>query len=217
MDNRHTGEGVVPGPTTWVHWPVYWSAVWVGALASLAAVIVFGLAGVALGFHLMGPEGRIVDWHKFGVGTLAFSVIGAFIAFVIGGWIAARTAGLTRAEPAMLHGAIAWLVAVPILILSATLGGANTMGGWYGGLAGSPSWTAAPVPSVTTAVVSADAEPAAKAAREEAAKVTRNTALGAITALLLGLVGSVIGGWMASGEPMTFGHYMRPRQGTARV
>jgi hypothetical protein len=26
---------------------------------------------------------------------------------------------------------------------------------------------------------------------------------------LLGLIGSVIGGWMASGEPMTFTHYRR--------
>jgi hypothetical protein len=38
----------------------------------------------------------------------------------------------------------------------------------------------------------------------------------AVTALLLGLVGGVIGGWMASGEPMTFTYYRtRPvRSGT---
>jgi hypothetical protein len=39
--------------------------------------------------------------------------------------------------------------------------------------------------------------------------VARNTALGALTALLLGLVGSVLGGWMASGEPMSFTHYRK--------
>ena len=37
--------------------------------------------------------------------------------------------------------------------------------------------------------------------------MTRNTALGVITALLLGLMGSVVGGWMASGEPMNFTHH----------
>jgi uncharacterized membrane protein YeaQ/YmgE (transglycosylase-associated protein family) len=31
----------------------------------------------------------------------------------------------------------------------------------------------------------------------------RNSALGAITALLLGLVGSVIGGWLGSRKPRT--------------
>ncbi len=43
--------------------------------------------------------------------------------------------------------------------------------------------------------------------REDTPKVTRNVALGAVTALLLGLMGSVVGGWMASGEPMTFDHH----------
>jgi hypothetical protein len=37
--------------------------------------------------------------------------------------------------------------------------------------------------------------------------VTRNVALGAVTALLLGLIGSVIGGWWATGEPMNFTHH----------
>ena len=35
---------------------------------------------------------------------------GAFFAFVIGGWIAARNAGLRSAEPAMLHGGLARVV-----------------------------------------------------------------------------------------------------------
>jgi ABC-type sulfate transport system permease component len=41
------------------------------------------------------------------------------------------------------------------------------------------------------------------------AAAMRNTALAALTALLLGLVGAVIGAWMGSGEPMTFTHYRR--------
>jgi hypothetical protein len=44
------------------------------------------------------------------------------------------------------------------------------------------------------------------------ATAARNGALATFTTLLIGLVGSVIGGWMASGEPMTFHHYaMRDR------
>jgi uncharacterized membrane protein YeaQ/YmgE (transglycosylase-associated protein family) len=37
--------------------------------------------------------------------------------------------------------------------------------------------------------------------------LARNGALGAVAALLLGLVGSVVGGWIASGEPMTITYY----------
>src|SRR5882724_9981246 len=71
----------------WSHWPVSWTAVWVGALASVAAVVVFGLIGVAVGAHLLTPVHRVVDLSKLGFGTLAFSVISAFFAFVIGGWV----------------------------------------------------------------------------------------------------------------------------------
>ena len=61
-----------------------------------------------------------------------------------GGWVAARVAGIRRAEPAMLHGAIAWLVAVPLLLIAAGLGSGNVLGSWYGGLGGTPSWVQAP-------------------------------------------------------------------------
>ena len=35
----------------------------------------------------------------------------------------------------------------------------------------------------------------------------RNNALATAVALLIGLIGAVLGGWMASGEPMTFTHH----------
>jgi hypothetical protein len=38
----------------------------------------------------------------------------------------------------------------------------------------------------------------------------RNAALGGVTALLLGLAGAVVGGWLASGEPMSI-RYRRAR------
>jgi hypothetical protein len=195
----------------WVPWPVSWSAIWVGALAALALALLFGLVGIALGVHLLGPSQRLVDWRKFGVGALVFSVAGAFFSGVLGGWVAGKIAGLLRAEPAMLHGAIVWLVTVPLLLTLAALGAGSYFGGWYGGLAGHAVWVAPP--SVPGLVPSAPLDPAARAAAEqEAARVARNSALGAVTALLLGLIGSVIGGWMASGEPMTFTYY-RTRTG----
>ena len=70
--------------------------------------------------------------------ALVFSVFGSFLAFALGGWVAAKVAGVRRSETAMLHGAIAWLVAVPILVVLASMGAAPYFGGWYGGLAGLP-------------------------------------------------------------------------------
>src|ERR1044071_7747563 len=76
---------IVVSQSETVPWPVYWTGVWVGALASIALALLFGLVGIALGFHLLGPSGRIVDWHKFGIGALIFSVCGAFFSGVLGG------------------------------------------------------------------------------------------------------------------------------------
>jgi hypothetical protein len=217
----------------WVHWSVNWSAVWVGALAAVAAVLLFGLVGIALGAHLLGPEHRVVDVKKLGLGTLAFSVFGAFLSFALGGWVAGKIAGILRSEPAMLHGAIVWLVAVPVLVLLAGLGAGGLFGGWYAGLAGTPAWAAPaaapfdrPEPLGPTATEEERARFKAEQAefrhkvkqwQEDTPKVTRNGALGAVTALLLGLVGGVIGGWMASGEPMTLTyHRTRPETRAGR-
>jgi hypothetical protein len=44
-----------------------------------------------------------------------------------------------------------------------------------------------------------------------AAAAARNGALAALTALLVSLMGSAVGGWMASGEPMTLATTSRER------
>ena len=54
----------------WHHWPVNWTSVWVGALASVAAVLLFGLIGIARGAHLLEPEHRVVDLRKLGFGGI---------------------------------------------------------------------------------------------------------------------------------------------------
>jgi len=170
-----------------VNWPVNWSAVWVGALAALALGLIFGLVGTAIGAY---QEMHVVSWRKFHTWSLIFSVCGAFFAFALGGWAAGKILGVRHAETSMLHGAIAWLVTVPIFLVLASLGSMTYFGTWYAGLVGTPSWVTPVVADPQTALA-----------------LAKNSALGAVAALLLGLVGSVVGGWMASGEPMTITYY----------
>jgi hypothetical protein len=169
-------------------WPVAWSAVWVGALTAVAVGLLIGLLGFAVGAH---EAAQIADWRKVRFLALIFNVAGAFFAFVVGGWIAARLAGFRHAEPAMLHGAITWLLTVPFLLVLGMLGGTARFGAWYGALASAPAWAA-----------SMSLDP-------QLALVVRNASMATLAALLLGLVGAVLGGWMASGEPMTLTHYRR--------
>lgn len=160
----------------WAPWPVNWTAVWVGALAALAAALVFSLIETAAGAQAMK---NVVSWKTISIASIAATICAAFFAFVIGGWVAGKIAGPRHAEPAILHAAIAWLVALPLLFAASTAGA----GGIF-----------SPLVAVT---VAPDA--------------IRNTALAALMSLFVGLIGSVIGGWMASGEPMTLTHY-RTRQ-----
>src|SRR5262249_22438453 len=122
-------EGFLP-------WYVSWSGVFVGALSGLALLLVFGLTAIVVGAHQVGQ--RFATWHEFHLITLVFSVFGSFLSFVLGGWAAARVTGTRRAETAMLHGAIAWLVTVPGLLFFAALGAGGYLGAWYGGPAAPP-------------------------------------------------------------------------------
>ena len=183
---------IAPGGLASRAWPVYWSAIWVGALTALAVALIFGLIGTAIGAHHVGK--KVVNLRELTLGGLVFSVAGAFFSFVIGGWVAAKIAGLRRAEAASLHGTIVWLVAVPMFLTFAALGAGSFFGGWYGGLAGTPVW-------VSSSAGTAD---------PTVAMVARNSAIGGVTALLIGLIGSLIGGWFASGEPMSLTY--RPTQ-----
>jgi hypothetical protein len=183
---------VIEEPGAWRAWPVYWTAIWVGALASIAAAVIFGLIGIAIGAHQTGVAGQIVKWGEVPRVSVIASVLGAFLAFVVGGWVTAKIAGIRHSEPAILHGTIAWLTAIPLLLVLVAIGAGTGFGGWYGGLGGLPAWVTPTGPVDPNATIT-----------------VRNSALAASTAVLLGLVGSVIGGWMASGEPMTF-TYRRP-------
>jgi hypothetical protein len=176
--------------TTSTVWPINWNAVIVGAMAGVVAIVLFGLIGTAIGAHKTGVEGRITSWSGVGFASLVFAVVTSFFAFVIAGWIAGRISGIRRAEDSILQGALAWLVAVFVIVAMAAFSGA-IFNGWYTGLAPTPA-----VPSVP-----------GQPADPSLAIAVRNGALAAAASLLMGLMGSVIGGWFASGEPMRVGNY----------
>jgi len=196
-------------------WPVNWNGIVLGTLGSFAALLVVGLSGMALGAHqAAGPHRVILDWKTVGWGTVFFSVFGTFLSFALGGWIAGQIAGFRRSEPCILHGACAWLLSIPVLALLAGMGSAGMYGGWLSGLgANHPGWSyvVATSGNVQPIGVNLADEPGSRPSRvvtdEQVARAARNTALTTVAALLLGLMGSVVGGWMSSGEPMTFSYH----------
>jgi len=208
----------------WMHWPVNWTAIVIGALTALAVILLVSLIAVAVGAQLIDPRDRIVDLKSVGLTTLLFSIFGSFLAFVIGGWVACKIAGILHSEPAMLHGAIVWLIAVPMVAILISLGVGGYSAGWYSALGNHHGTMAEALdrPDHLVSLSTAESRNQYEAEwkkyredvtrwREESPKAARNSALCAITALLLGLMGSVVGGWMGCGEPMTLTyHRTRP-------
>jgi hypothetical protein len=180
--------------TSWSGWHLDWGAVWVGALAMLVAAALFSLIALGVGAQ-KAVDARVLKWADVPLATIAFSVFGAFLASAIGAWVAGRMSGARLAEPAILHGVTAWLVLMGMVIALAAIGGANSFAGGYLGNLTPPG---APAPTPGAAV---DAN---------AAIAIRNAAIGSVLGILIGLMGAVVGAWIASGERLdSLAHYRR--------
>ena len=178
---------------SWSGWHLEWGAVWVGALAMLVAAVLFSFFSVAVGAE-KAVDARVLRWADLPFVTIAFSVFGAFLASALGAWIAARMSGARLAEPAILHGVAAWLVVMGIVITLAAIAGAHTLAGGYLGNLTPPG-----APAPTGAAVDPNA-----------AIAIRNAAVGSVLGILIGLMGAVVGAWIASGEPLgSLAHYRR--------
>lgn len=170
------------GLRMWRPWRVDWSAVSLGALTGVAASVVLGLVYVAIG----GNSVRTTFLTNLPDVDIALAILCAFFAYVAAGWATAKVAGIPYAEPAILHAVCAWLVALPVMLALLSFGAGAEYGGWFGGALGASG--------VLPGTVGA-------------AEMTRSMALASVTAILAGLMGTVLGGWMGSGEPMTFTHH----------
>jgi hypothetical protein len=178
---------------TWSGWHLDWGAVWVGAFTMLVAAVLFSFIATAVGAQ-KAVDARVLKWADVPFVTIAFSVFGAFLASAIGAWVAARMSGARLAEPAILHGVAAWLLLMAIVITLAALAGAHSLAGGYLGNMTPPGAPA----------------PAGSAVDPNAAIAIRNAAIGSVLGILIGLMGSVVGAWIASGERLdSLAHYRR--------
>jgi len=178
---------------SWTGWHLDWGAVWVGAFTMLVAAVLFSFIATAVGAQ-KAVDARVLKWADVGFVTIVFSVLGAFLASAAGAWVAARMSGARLAEPAILHGVAAWLLLMTIVITLAALAGAHSLAGGYLGNMTPPG---APAPAGT-------------AVDPNAAIAIRNAAVGSVLGILIGLMGSVVGAWIASGEPLgSLAHYRR--------
>src|SRR5512142_462653 len=103
-----------------------WGPVIAGVLLALAAHVVLGLVGAAIGFAA-GPA----DSRAGGAGAAIWALITPFVATALGAWLAVRMAGREDEAGANLHGVMVWcigLIAGAIFLAGTAASGTLALG-----------------------------------------------------------------------------------------
>jgi hypothetical protein len=127
-----------------IHRRVSWAAVFAGVVLTLAIQIVLSMLGVGIGMTTIDPiqAGGTPQASTFSMGAGIWWTLSYMIALGIGGYAAARLAGVAIKGDGMLHGLLTWgfaLLVSAFLVTSAVgsiLGGAlNVLGNVTSGVA----------------------------------------------------------------------------------
>ncbi len=173
---------------------VRWGPIWAGLLSAFTALLLLGLLGVAIGLSTVDAgaavQGSVAA--ETGRNSAIWAGISAILAFLVGGYVAGRTAAVHERGWGTLNGALVFLLALPLLLWVVSQG--------FGGLLGNASSIAQGL-HINLGQLQGVASQAGQAAKnvtpaqaQQAADTGRNTAWGALVGLVLALGASALGG-----------------------
>lgn len=137
---------------------VRWGPIIAGLFAALSTLAVLTVLGLAVGLSSFTPG---EDLSGFGIGAGIWAAVSALLAFAVGGFLAARTAAVSGHNNGILHGAMVWLVAIPLLL--------NLIGGGLGAIAQTLGGAVGTATDAAGSAVGAITDPAAVQATAQAA------------------------------------------------
>lgn len=130
---------------------VAWGAIFAGIIVAVATMAVLGILGLALGFSLV--EATEQDPANGALTTTAiWTFVSQIVALFVGGFIAARLAGLLPTGAALLHGVTVWGAATIAAIWIAT----SAAGALFSGAATAVSSAASGLGSTVQAAIPDD-------------------------------------------------------------
>jgi hypothetical protein len=147
-----------------------WGSVFAGVIIAVAVQLVLGILGAGIGLAMVDPvEGTTPGAAGFGIGAGVYWLITTVLALGVGGYTAARVAGVRERFDALAHGLTVWgvtLILTLYLLTSAVggiIGGAFRTVGAVAGGAGSTVAAAAPAAASVAGVDRADVKDEASA------------------------------------------------------
>ncbi len=182
---------------------VRWGPIWAGLLTALTSLMLLSLLGLAVGLTAVDAEQAARQGGlpiSSGRNAAIWGALSAILSFLLGGYVAGKTAAIFNRRWGALNGALVFLLAVPLLLWLAGQGvGAvlGTLGNYVSGL------------NIDPAQVQGAAQGAANQAQQGAQNTTpeqvataaenaRNGAWGTLLAALLGLGSSALGGFLGT-------------------
>ena len=114
-------DGVVDIPETYAldRDRVRWPAVFAGLLTALTALVTLGVLGLAVGLTSVDAGAAVAQRgvpSGLGLGSGIWAGISAILAFLLGGWVAGRTAAVFGKGWGALNGMLVFLLAVPLTL-----------------------------------------------------------------------------------------------------
>jgi len=104
---------------------IQWGPIVGGIVAALATFLLLSLLGIALGASVLGPRDEAGDIGTWAAIWGAFSIIASFL---IGGWIAARTAALDGSFAGLMQGLVTGAAGILLIVWLTASGLGNLFG-----------------------------------------------------------------------------------------
>jgi F0F1-type ATP synthase membrane subunit b/b' len=113
---------------------ISWGAVFASVIIVLIVQFVLSLLGVGIGASTINPleRGGTPEASSFGIGAGIWWLVCSLISVFAGAWVAGRLAGMPDRTDGMLHGLVAWGLAMLLLIYLLTTAVSNLVGGAFG-------------------------------------------------------------------------------------
>ena len=176
---------------------VYWGPIIAGFLTALTTLTLLSLLGLAFGitnFNAGQAASQGAPVVETGMNSLLWAAFAGIVAYLLGGFIAGRTAGTYDRGWGMLNGMMVFMLTLPFMLWVATVGMGAIFGGLgafaggvvagYGPQAGDAARQVAPNPASINVTAAAEA--------------IRNSAWGALLGVIVGLIAAGLGGFLGT-------------------
>jgi hypothetical protein len=116
---------------------ISWGGIFAGLFLVLAVQLLLDILGFGIGLAVMHPgQGGMPGAGNIGLGVVIWWAVSYFIALFIGGYAAARLAGIALRSDGALHGLVTWAFALTTTVILVFYLLTTAVGGVLGGAAG---------------------------------------------------------------------------------